>query len=87
MTTLMRAVVTGGTGTGASIPGVEVAGKTGTAEVDVDGRRRNHAWFICFAPADDPRIAVAVVAEYGGVGGEVAAPLARRVVESVLPVL
>ena len=87
MTTLMRAVVTGGTGTGASIPGVEVAGKTGTAEVDVNGRRRNHAWFICFAPANDPRVAVAVVAEYGGVGGEVAAPLARRVLEGVLPVL
>jgi peptidoglycan glycosyltransferase len=87
MTSLMTAVVTGGTGTGAAIPGLDVAGKTGTAEVDVDGIRRNHAWFICFAPANDPRVALAVVAEYGGVGGAVAAPLARSVLEAVLPVV
>jgi peptidoglycan glycosyltransferase len=87
MTSLMSSVVEAGTGTGASIPGLQIAGKTGTAEVDVDGQRRNHAWFICFAPAQDPEVAVAVVAEYGGVGGEVAAPLARRVLEAVLPAL
>jgi cell division protein FtsI/penicillin-binding protein 2 len=87
MTSLMSSVVDAGTGTGASIPDLQVAGKTGTAEVDVDGERRNHAWFICFAPAQDPQVAVAVVAEYGGVGGEVAAPLARRVLEAVLPAL
>jgi cell division protein FtsI/penicillin-binding protein 2 len=87
MTLLMSSVVDAGTGTAASVPGLQVAGKTGTAEVDVDGERRNHAWFICFAPAQDPVVAVAVVAEYGGVGGEVAAPLARRVLEAVLPVL
>jgi peptidoglycan glycosyltransferase len=87
MTSLMISVVDAGTGTGASIPGLQVAGKTGTAEVDVGGERRNHAWFICFAPAQEPEVAVAVVAEYGGVGGEVAAPLARRVLGAVLPAL
>lgn len=87
MTTLMESVVSGGTGVGAAISGIRVAGKTGTAEVDVGGERRNHAWFICFAPADDPKIAVAVVAEYGGVGGQVAAPLARAILTSVLPLV
>ena len=87
MTTLMESVVEGGTGVRAAISGIRVAGKTGTAEVDVGGERRNHAWFICFAPADDPRIAVAVVSEYGGVGGQVAAPLARAILASVLPLV
>lgn len=82
---LMEAVVEGGTGTGARIAGVRVAGKTGTAEVDVDGERRNHAWFITFAPVESPAVAVAVVSEYGGIGGRVAAPLARSVLERVLP--
>jgi hypothetical protein len=85
MTSLMSAVVEAGTGVRAALPGIRVAGKTGTAEVDVDGIRRNHAWFICFAPAANPTVAVAVVAEYGGVGGEVAAPLAARVLQAVLP--
>jgi penicillin-binding protein A len=85
MTGLMERVVEGGTGTGAQISGVRVAGKTGTAEVDVNGVRMNHAWFVSFAPAEAPRVAVAVVAELGGVGGEVAAPLARSILERVLP--
>ncbi|HEX2057511.1 MAG TPA: penicillin-binding protein 2 [Actinomycetota bacterium] len=85
MTRLMESVVESGTGTGARIPGVRVAGKTGTAEVDVEGKRRNHAWFVAFAPADDPRLAVAVVSELGGVGGEVAAPLARAILQATLP--
>jgi peptidoglycan glycosyltransferase len=84
---LMQEVVRGGTGVRAQIPGVAVAGKTGTAEVDVDGMRRNHAWFIAFAPAGAPKVAVAVVAEYGGVGGEVAAPLAGRILAAVLPLV
>jgi cell division protein FtsI/penicillin-binding protein 2 len=84
---LMQDVVNGGTGEGAQVPGVAVAGKTGTAEVDVDGRRRNHAWFICFAPAGAPKVAVAVVAELGGVGGEVAAPLAGAILQRVLPLV
>jgi len=85
MVRLMENVVLGGTGTGASISGVSVAGKTGTAEVDVAGERRNHAWFICFAPSDAPEVAVAVVSEYGGIGGQVAAPLARGILVGVLP--
>lgn len=85
MVGLMENVVEGGTGVGAQIAGVRVAGKTGTAEVDVGGQRLNHAWFICFAPADDPKVAVAVVSEYGGVGGRVAAPIARSILAAVLP--
>lgn len=87
MTDMMVAVVRGGTGTRANIGGVAVAGKTGTAEVDVGGKRKNHAWFICFAPAEDPKVAVAVVSELGGVGGEVAAPLAARILLGVLPLV
>lgn len=87
MTTLMESVVQGGTGVAAQISGVRVAGKTGTAEVDVGGERKNHAWFICFAPANDPKVAIAVVSEYGGVGGQVAAPLARAILTSVLPLI
>jgi peptidoglycan glycosyltransferase len=85
MTRLMQGVVTGGTGSAANISGLGVAGKTGTAEVDVNGERRNHAWFVCFAPGDNPKVAVAVVSEYGGVGGQVAAPLARQILLGVLP--
>jgi penicillin-binding protein A len=79
--TMMEAVVTEGTGTAAAIPGVTVAGKTGTAEV---GSRPSDAWFIAFAPADDPKVAVAVLVVNGGVGGAVAAPIARQVLEAAL---
>ncbi|MGH2750323.1 MAG: peptidoglycan D,D-transpeptidase FtsI family protein [Actinomycetota bacterium] len=82
---LMENAVNGGTGTNARISGVRIAGKTGTAEVDVGGKRRNHAWFISFAPIDAPRVAIAVVSEYGGVGGQVAAPIARDIYNGVLP--
>ena len=85
MTGLMRDVVIGGTGTAANVAGLEVAGKTGTAEVDVRGERKNHAWFVCFAPASNPKVAVAVVSEYGGVGGQVAAPIAGSILTSVWP--
>jgi peptidoglycan glycosyltransferase len=85
LTTLMEGVVQGGTGTAAQIPGVAVAGKTGTAEVDVNGVRKNHAWFVCFAPAGNPTLAASVVSELGGVGGVVAAPLARGILSSSLP--
>jgi cell division protein FtsI/penicillin-binding protein 2 len=86
MTELMENVVKGGTGQRANLGTPSVAGKTGTAEVDAAGEL-NHAWFICFAPSDDPKVAVAVVAELGGVGGEVAAPLARGILQSVLPLV
>jgi penicillin-binding protein A len=82
---LMESAVNSGTGTAARISGVRVAGKTGTAEVDVGGRRRNHAWFITFAPIDSPQVAIAVVSEFGGVGGQVAAPIARNIYTGVLP--
>ena len=87
MTRLMENVVKGGTGVGAAIANAQVAGKTGTAEVDVAGERKNHAWFIAFAPSTGPQVAVSVVSEYGGVGGQVAAPLAGRILSAVLPQL
>ncbi|MGZ4430475.1 MAG: penicillin-binding transpeptidase domain-containing protein [Gaiellales bacterium] len=79
---MMRAVVSYGTGTAAAIPGVTVAGKTGTAELGP--KIRTDAWFICYAPAEAPRVAVAVMVVHGGVGGETAAPIARQVVEAAL---
>jgi penicillin-binding protein A len=82
---LMESAVNSGTGTAARVSGVRIAGKTGTAEVDVGGKRRNHAWFITFAPIDSPQVAIAVVSEFGGVGGQVAAPIARNIYTGVLP--
>jgi penicillin-binding protein 2 len=68
----LRRVVDAGTGRAARMAGVPVAGKTGTAE-NVHGA--NHAWFMCYAPADAPEVAVAVILEHGGGGGTEAAPL------------
>ncbi len=88
LTRMMITVVQSGTGTRAQIPGIQVAGKTGTAQHAVGSAP--HAWFTAFAPADNPRIAVAVVVEDGGnagseaFGGAVAGPIARRVIEAVL---
>ena len=82
---LMESAVNSGTGTAARISGVRVAGKTGTAEVDVDGERLNHAWFVTFAPIEKPQVAIAVVSEFGGIGGQVAAPIARNIYAGVLP--
>jgi peptidoglycan glycosyltransferase len=81
---IMIGVVARGTGTRAQIDGVTVAGKTGTAEAGKSVE--THAWFIGFAPADDPRVAVAIVLENSGVGGSVAAPVARTVLETALGV-
>jgi penicillin-binding protein A len=82
---MMQAVVTGGTGRQAAIPGIIVAGKTGTAETNVN--RVYDAWFIFFAPADDPQVAGAVVLEHqaNGFGGSVAAPIARQLMQAILP--
>lgn len=86
LTELMTAVVETGTGTAAQISGLQIAGKTGTAQT-VEGQSP-HAWFIAFAPANNPRIAVAVIVENGGTlgseatGGAVAAPVARAVIEA-----
>jgi penicillin-binding protein A len=79
---MMEAVVTGGTGTAAQIPGIKVAGKTGTAETGVPGRY--NGWFISFAPADHPKVAVAVVVENGGFGGHSAAPIAKALMQAIL---
>jgi cell division protein FtsI/penicillin-binding protein 2 len=81
---LMIQAVRSGSGTRAAIKGVQVAGKTGTAEV---GRGLGtHAWFIAFAPADAPTVALAIVLENAGVGGQVAAPAAKPVLEAALRV-
>jgi cell division protein FtsI/penicillin-binding protein 2 len=80
---LMVGVVASGTGTSAAIDGVPVAGKTGTAELG-EGIEE-HAWFTAFAPADkSPELAIAVMIANGGAGGEVAAPVARTVLEAGL---
>lgn len=88
LTEMMVAVVDSGTGRTAQLAGMRVAGKTGTAQTG--NERDAHAWFTAFAPADDPRIAVAVVVENGGslgseaTGGAVAAPIARAVIQAAL---
>ena len=79
---IMQQVVTSGSGARAQIDGVKVAGKTGTAEVG-KGKPTN-AWFIAFAPADNPTVAMAIMIEGGGIGGQVAAPAARPVLQAAL---
>ncbi len=86
LTAMMVEVVRAGTGTRAQIPGVTVAGKTGTAQ---NAGPNPHAWFVGFAPAEAPRIVVAVLVENGGgednaTGGRIAAPIARAVMEAAL---
>jgi peptidoglycan glycosyltransferase len=88
LTRMMQAVVESGSGTAAQISGVDVAGKTGTAQ-HARGKAP-HAWFTGFAPADNPQVAVAVVVEDGGnagneaAGGRVAAPIAKAVMQAVV---
>ncbi len=88
LTSMMRLVVERGSATNAQIPDVAVAGKTGTAQ-NAPGANP-HAWFIGFAPAEDPTVAVAVIVENGGdagaeaTGGKLAAPIARDVMRAVL---
>lgn len=76
----------GGTGKNARVPGIHVGGKTGTAQVvglqhkgKAKGKSEDHAWFVAFAPAEKPEIALAVLVEHGGGGGAVAAPIAQKV--------
>lgn len=82
----MLETVKSGTGTNARIPGIEVCGKTGTAENEktIEDETKTHATFIGFAPYDDPQIAVSVVLEYAGFGGSAAAPIAREVIKEYL---
>lgn len=88
LTTALVAVVDTGTGSPAAIPGVQVAGKTGTAENCDDCK--NYAWFISFAPAEDPRVAVAVMIQDADIaaddiaGGALGGPIAKAVMEAVL---
>ncbi|HXR12636.1 MAG TPA: penicillin-binding protein 2 [Gaiellaceae bacterium] len=84
LTQMMISVVQGGTGTAAQIPGIQVAGKTGTAETGINNVYT--AWFVCFAPANDPKVAVAVVLEkqLNGFGGAVSAPIAKQILEKLL---
>jgi len=86
-----------GTGRAARLQGIKVAGKTGTAQVvrmgedeeeeeeDIDEEPyefRDHAWFVAYAPAEEPEILVAVLVEHGGHGGSAAAPIAREVMKA-----
>ena len=82
---MMQRVVDEGTGTAAALDGIQVAGKTGTAQIDPT-QNLTQPWFIAFAPADNPRIAVAVTVErsFGGFGGTVAAPIAHDVIQALL---
>jgi peptidoglycan glycosyltransferase len=88
LTDMMAAVVQDGTGGLAAIPGTPVAGKTGTAQHGKEAKP--HAWFVAFAPADSPEVAVAVLVLDGGslgaeaTGGQVAAPIAKAVMEAAL---
>ena len=81
---MMQLVVQAGTGTNAQIPGVPVAGKTGTAETNIPGVY--NAWFVCFAPANNPRYVVSVVVEKqpNGFGGSISAPIAKAILERLL---
>jgi len=81
---MMQLVVQGGTGTAAQIPGVAVAGKTGTAETNVPNYY--NAWFVSFAPAANPQVVVAVVVEkqLNGFGGSVSAPIAKDILQKLL---
>jgi penicillin-binding protein A len=85
LTQMMEQVVREGTGTAAALQGIDVAGKTGTAEID-PATNLTQPWFIAFAPSKDPRIAIAVTIERsdGGQGGTVAAPIAKQVMQELL---
>jgi penicillin-binding protein A len=82
LNTMMQSVVREGTGTAAAVSGIDVAGKTGTAEISAGV---NDAWFIGFAPATDPKIAIACVVEHtSGFGGPTCGPIFKAVAEAIL---
>jgi peptidoglycan glycosyltransferase len=83
---MMRKVVEEGTGTAAQLGGINVAGKTGTASIGVQGSGLTEPWFIGFAPIENPKVAVAVTVDrsQGGFGGTVAAPIAKDVIQTLL---
>jgi penicillin-binding protein 2 len=90
----LRQVVDSGTGHAAYLPGLSIAGKTGTVQVIAQRTRikanqmafeqRDHAWFVSFAPVDDPQLVVVVFIEHGGAGSQAAAPVARGIYEELL---
>lgn len=76
----------GGTGAGARIPGLDIAGKTGTAQMVANSKAdkgQDHAWFAAFAPVNNPEVVVVVLVERGGKGGQVAAPIARKIFNAI----
>ncbi len=82
----MAGVVSGGTGVASRIPGIEIAGKTGTAQSVAhsdSAKGQDHAWFASFAPVDDPQVVVVVLVERGGKGGQVAAPIAKQIYQAI----
>ena len=90
----LRAVVDSGTGHAAYVPGLSIAGKTGTAQViaqhtwtraeDIAYAQRDHAWFVSFAPVENPQLVVIVFIEHGGHGSSAAAPVAKGIYEELL---
>src|SRR5438876_4117270 len=83
---LWAVVNDGGTGVAARIPGLDIAGKTGTAQTVANSKSekgQDHAWFAAFAPVKDPEVVVIVLVERGGKGGEVAAPIARQILNAI----
>jgi len=87
----------GGTGGAARSPLIKVAGKTGTAQViemkaaylkseQLSYFNRDHAWFVAYAPVENPQVAIAVLVEHGGHGGEAAAPMAKKVFEKFIEI-
>jgi len=87
-------VVDSGTGHAAYVPGLSIAGKTGTAQViaqhtwtraeDIAYAQRDHAWFVSFAPVENPQLVVIVFIEHGGHGSSAAAPVAKGIYEELL---
>jgi len=80
------AAVNDGTGAAARIPGLDIAGKTGTAQIIGKSKAtlgQDHAWFAAFAPVKNPEVVVVVLVEHGGRGGEVAAPIARKILNAI----
>jgi cell division protein FtsI/penicillin-binding protein 2 len=83
---LWAVVNDGGTGVAARIPGLDVAGKTGTAQTMRDSKSekgQDHAWFAAFAPVKDPEVVVVVLVERGGHGGSTAAPIAKQIFSTI----
>jgi peptidoglycan glycosyltransferase len=84
LTAMMERCVAGGTGAAAALPGVTVAGKTGTAQVSDGGEEEPHGWFIGYITDDGHPLCIAVVMERAGAGGATAAPAAAEILKKAL---